>query len=107
MRARFIAIDWSGRKSGERRTIWYAEVRGGHLTRLEDGRSRDEVVQHLIDEASRSPHLIAGLDFAFSFPRWFVEDADASSADDGVGFGRTAGRVVVADVRGSVLGPGR
>lgn len=82
MRARFIAIDWSGRKSGERRTIWYAEVRGGHLTRLEDGRSRDEVVQHLIDEASRSPHLIAGLDFAFSFPRWFVEDADASSADD-------------------------
>ncbi len=82
MSARFIAIDWSGAKSGERRKMWYAEVQAGRLTRLENGRSRDEVVQHLIDKASRSPHLIAGLDFAFSFPRWFVEDADASSADD-------------------------
>jgi len=82
MKTRFIAIDWSGAKSGERRTIWYAEVQDGHLTRLEAGRSRDEVVQHLIDEANRSSQLIAGLDFAFSFPRWFVKEAGASSGDD-------------------------
>ena len=27
---RFIAIDWSGAKSGERRKIWYAAVQDGH-----------------------------------------------------------------------------
>ena len=30
---RFIAIDWSGAKSGEHAKIWYAEVQDGRLTR--------------------------------------------------------------------------
>jgi len=69
---RAVAVDWSGARSGERRTIWLAEAAGGRLVRLECGRSREEVVEHLLDEAARDPDLVAGLDFAFSFPAWFL-----------------------------------
>ena len=70
---RVIAIDWSGALSGERKKIWLAEVQDGELLRLEAGRSRDDVVEHVIQEARREPKLIVGLDFAFSFPEWFLQ----------------------------------
>ena len=41
--------------------------------RLECGRSREEVGEHLIEEARRDPGLVVGLDFAFSFPAAFLE----------------------------------
>ena len=69
---RAIAVDWSGARTGERRTIWLAEAVGGRLVRLEGGRTREEVVAHLLDEAARDPDLVAGLDFAFSLPEWFL-----------------------------------
>ena len=70
---RVIAVDWSGAKARAQHKIWLAEVCGGRLTRLESGRDRRELVQHLIDEADRDPEMVVGLDFAFSFPRWFAE----------------------------------
>jgi hypothetical protein len=70
---RIYGVDWSGDAGGGRKTIWVAEVRNGALTRLENGRSREEVTEFLIGEAQREPSLIARLDFAFAFPRWFSE----------------------------------
>ena len=78
---RVIAIDWSGAKSGARSRIWLAEVRDGRLTRLESGRDRGEVVEHVIDDASADPDVVVGLDFAFSFPSWFVEQERATSIE--------------------------
>jgi hypothetical protein len=72
---RIIAIDWSGRRGRDQaRVIWLGEVVGGQLVRLESGRTRTEIVDLLIAEASRDPSLIVGLDFAFSVPAWYLHD---------------------------------
>ena len=76
-----IAVDWSGALHGERRALWLAEARGGRLVRIECGCDREETVAHLIETASREPRLVAGLDFAFSFPAWFLREAGVSSVD--------------------------
>ena len=78
---RAIAVDWSGAKSGERSKIWLAEVRDGGLTRLESGRGRNDVIEHLISDASADPDVVVGLDFAFSFPRWFADECGATSIE--------------------------
>ena len=80
---RVIAVDWSGAKAGARSKIWLAEVCGGRLTRLEAGRDREELIAYLIDVASTDPDLVVGLDFAFSFPRWFAEEKGAKSIEQG------------------------
>ena len=79
--ARTIAIDWSGAQSGARRKIYLAEAQDGDLVRLESGRSREETAAWLIDAASRD-RLIVGLDFAFSFPAWFLDRRRFESARD-------------------------
>src|SRR5438128_3646744 len=79
---RAVAVDWSGARDGERRAIWLAEAVAGRLVRLECGRSREELVVHLLDEAARDPGLVVGLDFAFSLPEWFLR---ARGVDDVAG----------------------
>lgn len=69
---RVLAIDWSGAKAGAQRKIWLCEVVAGEVRRLENGRTREEIVEHLIAEAGRDPQLAVGLDFAFSFPAGFL-----------------------------------
>jgi hypothetical protein len=74
---RVVAVDWSGAKVGAEKTIWLAEAAGrveavGRLTRLENGRSREQLVAHLIEESERDPEVAVGLDFSFSLPRWFL-----------------------------------
>lgn len=54
--------------------MWLAEARDGRIARLERGRDRAEIVQHVIDCAAREPRLVVGIDFAFSFPRWFLDE---------------------------------
>ena len=72
---RVIAIDWSGRRGNDqRKAIWLAEARDGALVRLENGRTREEVAAHLIEEAARDPRFVVGFDFAFSFPAWFLAE---------------------------------
>jgi len=80
---RVIAIDWSGEGSGRRARdkIWLAEARGNDLVRLESGRDRREVVAHLICIASTDPDIVVGLDFAFSFPCWFIKKRGVTSID--------------------------
>ena len=86
---RTIAIDWSGRKTGERQVIRVAEARDGKLVRIEGGRSRSEVIDHLISEKLRDPNLVAGFDFSFSLPAWFVLEQGCSTAPE---FWRTAAK---------------
>ena len=69
---RVLAVDWSGARTGAERAMWLAEVRDGALFRLECGRTREQLAEHLLAEAERDPHLVAGLDFAFSLPAWFL-----------------------------------
>jgi hypothetical protein len=78
---RILAIDWSGRRAGERRAIWLAEARDGTIERLECGRSRDEVAEHLIALADADPALAVGFDFSFSLPAWFLTERGLPSAD--------------------------
>ena len=73
MSLRVIAIDWSGAASGAARKIWLAEASDGVITLLECGRDRAVVADYLVFEASRTPDLIVGLDFAFFLPAWFPE----------------------------------
>ncbi|HYZ77826.1 MAG TPA: hypothetical protein VE596_10690 [Gaiellaceae bacterium] len=80
---RILAVDWSGARTGEARAIWLAEAVDGRLVRLEDGRGREQLVAHLLEEAERDPELVVGLDFAFSLPDWFLRArgiADVSNA---------------------------
>lgn len=77
-----VAVDWSGAVHGSRRKIWLAEVRARRLVRLECGRDRPALAQELVECAASDPDLVVGLDFAFSFPRWFVEAQGCASAPD-------------------------
>jgi hypothetical protein len=77
---RIIAIDWSGRVNGERRAIWLAEGRDGELARLENGRTRAEIADHLMELARDDPELVVGLDFSFSLPAWFLAEQGHLSA---------------------------
>jgi hypothetical protein len=78
----FLAVDWSGAIAGVRRKMWIAEVRAERLVRLECGRDRSEIVEHLVSRAALDPTLVVGLDFAFSFPRWFVDSQGCADAPD-------------------------
>ena len=77
-----IAVDWSGAKkeSDQRKWIWLAEAIDGELVRLEGGRTRKEVVDLLVAEVQPQGALVVGLDFAFSFPEWYLADQGVSDA---------------------------
>ncbi|TAK60438.1 MAG: DUF429 domain-containing protein [Dehalococcoidia bacterium] len=67
--------------AGATKKIWLAEATaGGELLRLESGRNRDAIAAHLIEEAQRGEPMIVGLDFAFSFPAWFMDERGYASA---------------------------
>ncbi|MGE0353234.1 MAG: hypothetical protein AB7I33_14875 [Gemmatimonadales bacterium] len=82
MSLRIIAVDWSGDRNprNAREKIWLAEAVDGRLARLENGRDRDQVAEHLVAVAAESSRLIVGLDFAFSLPAWFFEDRGLRNA---------------------------
>lgn len=71
---RIIAVDWSGKLKGSEESIWQAEIRDGTLVDLQNGCTRRELVENLIDLADDDPHMVVGLDFAFSFPRWWCTE---------------------------------
>lgn len=79
---RYIAVDWSGAQStsAQRTHIWSA-VLSPPESRLVGGRTRDEVVDWLITERSRHPAMLVGLDFAFSFPEWYVSQHATNAPD--------------------------
>jgi hypothetical protein len=67
-----LAVDWTGALSGERTKLWLAQARHGKLERLECGRTRAELVAHLIELAQADRQLAVGFDFSFSLPAWFL-----------------------------------
>jgi hypothetical protein len=76
-----LAVDWSGRRVGERRYVWAARARGGELIGLRNGRTRAEVIDDVIAvSAQHGSHLVVGLDFAFSAPAWYLEHRALTSA---------------------------
>lgn len=81
---RIIAVDWSGAASGAARRIWLAEYDPAAATvvRLEDGRSREELMRHLIDDVGRNPQVVIGLDFAFSLPAWYLRHRGVARIDE-------------------------
>jgi hypothetical protein len=80
---RVIAIDWSGDVRNARQHIWLAEAEeAGRLVRLEAGRDRREIAEHLSQLACTSRELVIGCDFAFSFPLWFIAELNVQSAPE-------------------------
>jgi Protein of unknown function (DUF429) len=79
---RIIAVDWSGMSTREAEYVWVAEVRDGELATLENGRSRNELVEHIIDLAQSDPEMIVGFDFAFSFPKWWCDSCHWTTERD-------------------------
>jgi hypothetical protein len=75
-----VAVDWSGRRTGERRHLWSAEAQEGVLLRLEAGRTRAEVADELVGRARERPGVVVGFDFSFSLPEWFLRDRDFAVA---------------------------
>lgn len=72
----FVAVDWSGaadERSARDRT-WVACACRGGLRSLENGRTREEVVDWLVRLVGTERRSVIGLDFSFSFPAWFVEE---------------------------------
>lgn len=70
---RVLAVDWSGKDKRAEESLWLAEVRDGRLVRLENGRTREAVIGHLIELAADTPRMVVGLDFAFAFPKWWCD----------------------------------
>ncbi len=79
---RVVAVDWSGKLSGEREFIWLAEAREGRLVDLRNGYTRAEVVDRLVELGREDPRTVAGLDFAFSFPAWWCEERGWSRGEE-------------------------
>ncbi len=75
-----VAVDWSGRASGERRHLWTAEAHDGELLRLVAGRTRREVIDELVARVGETPGVVVGFDFSFSLPAWFLRDRGYASA---------------------------
>ena len=86
-----LAIDWSGAATGAARTIWLAETGAGALARLERGRDRRAIVDHVVETARRRSSLVVGLDFAFSFPAWFLRERGIERVEDAWSLARDEG----------------
>ncbi|MCW3065927.1 MAG: hypothetical protein JWN32_3099 [Solirubrobacterales bacterium] len=88
---RVLAVDWSGKRKRAEEFLWLAEARDGELVSLQNGRSRHELVRHVLALVEADPETVVGFDFAFSFPKWWcdaqrwhrVEDVWAAMATDG------------------------
>jgi Protein of unknown function (DUF429) len=78
--ARAVAVDWSGAVHGVGHHLWLAEAAvSGRLVRLEAGLDRAALIERL---ALRHEAIALGLDFAFSFPAWFLEQLSARSGPE-------------------------
>ena len=77
----FLAVDWSGRvtAAGQRRHIFIATWRAGAVT-LECGYTHEEVCALLLAAGAQTLDLVVGLDFAFSFPAWWLREQSCADA---------------------------
>lgn len=80
--SRAVAVDWSGAKVGAHRHIYAAEAEAGRLHHLRGGLGREGVAEWLMARAETDPDLVVGLDFAFSFPVWFLDQLGVDGGPD-------------------------
>ena len=85
---RVVAVDWSGDQgSGQRRKIWAGvwtasgSSSKGELS-LENGRTRVELMEWLVELAQETPRMVVGFDFTFGFPAWFMRELGIGSAPE-------------------------
>jgi hypothetical protein len=81
---RVVAVDWSGDQGpGQRRKIWAGvwTAATGKVA-LENGRSRDELMEWLVEMARETPRMVVGFDFSFSYPAWFLKELGITSAPE-------------------------
>jgi hypothetical protein len=103
-----IAVDWSGRRAGERRHLWCAEAHDGELVRLEAGRTRHEVVDELVTRADDAGGAVVGFDFSFSLPAWFLRARGYATARELWDAAATGGETWLRDCEPPFWGrPGR
>ena len=102
---RAIAIDWSGalNPNKPKRKIWAAVAVGSRLDALLPQDSRKAAIGWLIKQLEQ-PNTIAGLDFAFSMPAWFVREHGCDKAIDFWTVVGAGGGALVGVLPASVLG---
>ena len=77
---KIIAIDWSGRKGSDlKRHIWAGVWHEGRIE-LHSGRTREELIDWVIEQSKITPKLVVGVDFCFSYPAWFLQELGVKSA---------------------------
>jgi hypothetical protein len=79
---RILAIDWSGKLKRAEEFLWLADVRDGKLVDLHNGLTRDRLVARVVEIANDDPEIVVGIDFAFSFPRWWCEERGWTTAQE-------------------------
>ena len=81
---RVVGVDWSGDQGpGQRRKIWAGVWTAATAKMaLESGRSRDEVMEWLVELARETPRMVVGFDFSFSYPAWFLREMGIASAPE-------------------------
>lgn len=77
-----LAVDWSGRRTGEGRYLWTAEAADGVLLGLACGRTRTQLTDDLVARAAHAPPPVVGFDFSFSLPAWFLDERGFADAPD-------------------------
>ena len=83
MSTRVIAIDWSGAKRNAAKKIWLAEFRDRQPFGLpRNGKDSTEVLDYLVRSCVDHCETVVGIDFAFSFPDWFIADQGCRTAEE-------------------------
>ena len=75
-----IAIDWSGDKRPKGK-IWLGHAVAGELVDLQQLPGREDAIDRLVAHLQADRAAVGGLDFAFSFPQWFVHEHAANAFD--------------------------
>ena len=79
---RLVAVDWSGDKGpGQRKKIW-AGVWTRRKVTLESGRSREELIDWLVEMARETPRMVVSIDCCFSYPAWFLAEHGCATVFD-------------------------
>ena len=79
MTTRIIAVDWSGAKNAR---IGIAETMGSELVASKTESERKLVIKDIIKSVQTGESLVVGLDFAFSFPAWFLQEHRLANASE-------------------------
>lgn len=80
----FMGVKWSGAAATKdaAKSIWVAVVRDGRLEALKTGIGRGDATKFIDIARQNDEPALAGIDFGFSVPRWYLESHGMSSAPE-------------------------